>query len=344
MSTGTQLLRLLLNERLAAAAEEIFGLVEKTIAEYQDEAVRSKREVIQLKKQIEQLTVLKPQVTLFRADSQLVSEERPPALQHHHIKMEEIRIVEIQVQSQVKEEQVDECISPDMEAVTCNDAEMNHKTPATNCELLPSPTTEGVIENKSVDDYWNEGDGSLSPHQSYSVEVFVDQEQPLVEDRTCCFCGESYKKDCELIRHVAKSHKGHKAFKCMECNKEFKKRSHFVVHKRIHTGEKPFSCDYCDKTFNQNSSRLAHMRVHTGERPYYCKKCGRSFTTSKHLKICKMQDEHTITPGKRNEDEDHKEMESVKSFELNTTLERKQHYVQHNRVLTAKKHFNCDFC
>uniref|UniRef100_A0A0F8AGN8 Zinc finger protein 112 n=1 Tax=Larimichthys crocea TaxID=215358 RepID=A0A0F8AGN8_LARCR len=58
---GTQLLRLQVNERLAAAAEEIFGLVEKTIAEYQDEVVRSRTEIIQLRKQLEQLTVLKPE-------------------------------------------------------------------------------------------------------------------------------------------------------------------------------------------------------------------------------------------------------------------------------------------
>nr|XP_046258143.1 uncharacterized protein LOC124066089 isoform X2 [Scatophagus argus] len=64
---GTQLLRLLVRERLAAAAEEIFGLVEKTIAEYQEEAVRSKTEVIQLKRQLEQLTVLKPEVIISRA-------------------------------------------------------------------------------------------------------------------------------------------------------------------------------------------------------------------------------------------------------------------------------------
>lgn len=64
---GPQLLRQLVNERLAAAAEEIFGLVEKTIAEYEDEAVRSKQEIARLKKQLEQLTVFKPEVMLFRA-------------------------------------------------------------------------------------------------------------------------------------------------------------------------------------------------------------------------------------------------------------------------------------
>lgn len=63
---GTQLLRELVNERLAVAAEQIFRLVEKTIAEYQDEVVRSKKEVIRLKKHLEQLSVLKAEVILNR--------------------------------------------------------------------------------------------------------------------------------------------------------------------------------------------------------------------------------------------------------------------------------------
>lgn len=66
MMARTQLLRELVNEQLATAAEQIFRLVETTIAEYQDEVVRSKKEVIQLKKQLEQLAVLKAEVVLSR--------------------------------------------------------------------------------------------------------------------------------------------------------------------------------------------------------------------------------------------------------------------------------------
>lgn len=64
--SGMQQLRLLVSERLTAAAEEIFGLVERTITEYQEEVVRSNREIIQLRQQIEQLTVLQPRVSLFK--------------------------------------------------------------------------------------------------------------------------------------------------------------------------------------------------------------------------------------------------------------------------------------
>ena len=62
---GTQLLRALVNERLAAAAEEILGLVERTIAEHRDELVRSRRQVLRLKREVEQLAALKARMALF---------------------------------------------------------------------------------------------------------------------------------------------------------------------------------------------------------------------------------------------------------------------------------------
>ena len=56
---------------------------------------------------------------LCLSDTQQVSEERPPSLQQYDIMVEEI-----QEHQQVKEEQVDQCISPDMEADTSSDAEV----------------------------------------------------------------------------------------------------------------------------------------------------------------------------------------------------------------------------
>ncbi|XP_075960318.1 uncharacterized protein LOC142964076 [Anarhichas minor] len=353
--SGTRLLRLRVNERLEAAVEEIFGLVEKTIEEYEEGAVRSKREILQLKQQIEQLTVLKPEVVLLRADTQLVSKKRPPSLQQYEITVEEIPVLDemkIQEHAQVKEEPVEKCTSPDMEADTSNNVEVkkdiNHlkqhiellavlkaevtsfktdteeifpsqqpdclnleeiKTqikeelvercispdmeadtsnedgvghpdsePDTNYELLPPSTAETV----SV----NERDGTFSSRRSRRVQVFVGLEQPRTEDKSCRFCGASFVKDSFLIRHVAKSHKGHKAFKCLECKKEFEQRYVLVQHARVHTGEKPFTCDFCDKTFTQNCNRLAHMRRHTGEEPYLCRKCGKRFPSHNHLLLC----------------------------------------------------------
>ena len=44
MCKSLQSLRALVNERLTAAAEEIFALVERTIAEYEEELCRCKEE------------------------------------------------------------------------------------------------------------------------------------------------------------------------------------------------------------------------------------------------------------------------------------------------------------
>ncbi|XP_029491198.1 uncharacterized protein LOC115110025 [Oncorhynchus nerka] len=75
------LLRVLLNERLTAVADEIFGAVEKTVAEYQEEIYRSKEENEKLRRLLD--IVLKPDIKLHRSDLQQlpVSEKVPPEQQ-----------------------------------------------------------------------------------------------------------------------------------------------------------------------------------------------------------------------------------------------------------------------
>ncbi|XP_039995095.1 zinc finger protein 391-like [Xiphias gladius] len=302
----------------------------------------------------------------------LDSEELPPSLQQSGIKVEQVPVLEQteikpqvkellllqqcdikvervpvpEVKPQIKDEQVDQHISPDTEAYTSDNAEVRHgkSEPATKCELFPSSNAATVSLNNGIDDKWNGSDSSLSPRRSHGIEVFVELEQPPREEKSCHVCDKSFKRDSYLIRHVDKSHKGHKAFKCLECNKEFDQRYQLVLHIRSHTGEKPFSCDYCGKAFVQNSSRLAHMRVHTGEKPYFCAKCGKSFATSNHFKFCKMQNECKIAPEKGSADENLKEEKAFKCFECNKEFDKNHQLVRHVRVHTGEKPFSCDFC
>lgn len=216
-------------------------------------------------------------------NTQPVCEEVLPSLQQCEIKVEEIPV--LVAHPQIKEEQVDQSISPDMEADTSYDAEVKSE-PTTNYEPVSTSAAVTVSVNENIKEEWNEDDASSSPLQSDGVDVFVELEQPPREEKLCRFCDKRFKRDSHLIRHVDKSHKGQKAFKCLECNKEFEQRYQLVLHIRIHTGEKPFSCDFCGKTFTQNSSRIVHMRQHTGEKPYFCKKCRKRFASSHHLKLC----------------------------------------------------------
>ncbi|CAB1327754.1 unnamed protein product [Coregonus sp. 'balchen'] len=60
-----QLLNVFVTERLSAAAVEIFGAVEKTIAEYQEEICRSAEENERLRRLLDM--VIKPEIKLHRA-------------------------------------------------------------------------------------------------------------------------------------------------------------------------------------------------------------------------------------------------------------------------------------
>nr|XP_046258142.1 zinc finger protein 224-like isoform X1 [Scatophagus argus] len=282
---GTQLLRLLVRERLAAAAEEIFGLVEKTIAEYQEEAVRSKTEVIQLKRQLEQLTVLKPEVIISRADIPPVSEKSLPSQQSH-----QLPVVEIKESQQVKEEQVDISIFPQLQDDSPHDAwkaetlTESQTSAQTACQLFPtfSPVTVTLS-----DDAWNGISGSSSCGPNHTV--FIEEEQAQKEQKACRVCGKPFNRDSDLLRHMDEIHMGEKAFKCAQCDRQFARRDHLVVHLRTHTGEKPHRCPVCRKSFAQRSNLNVHLRMHTGEKPYFCKSCGKMVAHSYHLKTCGMR-------------------------------------------------------
>uniref|UniRef100_A0AAY5KR57 C2H2-type domain-containing protein n=1 Tax=Esox lucius TaxID=8010 RepID=A0AAY5KR57_ESOLU len=91
------LLRAFLNERLTAAAEEIFGVVEKTISEYQEELVRL-QSLLDI--------VLQPTIKLHRAElQQLTISEFPPEQQQHRVlEWSPIHGLEDPEPTQIKEE------------------------------------------------------------------------------------------------------------------------------------------------------------------------------------------------------------------------------------------------
>ncbi|XP_041866455.1 zinc finger and SCAN domain-containing protein 32-like isoform X1 [Melanotaenia boesemani] len=285
---GTQQLRLLVNERLAAAADEIFGLVEKTIADYHEEVIRSRSEILQLRQQIEQLTVLQPRVFLFKEDVPSVSE-----------KPRELPIVEqneTHDDQQVKEEQVDLCIVPDPDAESSEDVKVAHyeseTTSQADCQLYPGVSSITVTLNNDDDWMGNDVSGSSFCGPSRGDAAFLHHEHAHGK-KSCRFCGSTFTRDCDLIRHMDESHMGEKAFKCSECDKEFARRDSLALHLRVHTGEKPHRCPFCGKFFTQSSNLRVHMRKHTGEKPYFCNSCGKMVAHSYHLKICSRQSSNT---------------------------------------------------
>ncbi|XP_051816067.1 uncharacterized protein LOC110962357 isoform X2 [Acanthochromis polyacanthus] len=61
----SQMLRKLVTERLCSAAEEICGLLEQTVEEHQAEGVQYRRQIIQLRQQVQELSVSNPRVVIL---------------------------------------------------------------------------------------------------------------------------------------------------------------------------------------------------------------------------------------------------------------------------------------
>ncbi|XP_044729709.1 zinc finger protein 883-like [Chrysoperla carnea] len=78
-------------------------------------------------------------------------------------------------------------------------------------------------------------------------------------------------------------------FKCEECSKTFKTKSHLRSHSFVHTNERPYVCSVCSKGFNSNRNLKRHTMIHTGEKPYACSLCSKSFnqqvTLNHHMRV-----------------------------------------------------------
>ncbi|XP_059205796.1 zinc finger protein 184-like [Centropristis striata] len=97
-----QTVRALVEQRLTAAAEEIFGLFERTIAEYEEQLCRSKEKNERQQKLLD--AVFNPQIHLHRADVQqlpVTKEEVPPEQQDSGLDQDQ----EDQEPLHIKEEQ-----------------------------------------------------------------------------------------------------------------------------------------------------------------------------------------------------------------------------------------------
>nr|XP_049579524.1 zinc finger protein ZFP2 [Syngnathus scovelli] len=239
-----QMLRALVARRLTEAADEIFGLFERTITEYEEELCRSKEE--------------------NERQRQLLDAFLRPSVQQH--------IVDVQQPTDMKKE-----LTPEQHEWHGSDEEQ--KTPEP-ChikveELWTNP--EGEIGNEAGDVR------SLHLHHSKPAETSLDENlhsntdsQGHIKKFQCGDCGKAYASRASLKRH-SMSHTGVRPHRCSICAKNFMQRSDLVVHLRSHSGVKPFACTLCCWKFAKKSSLVLHMRRHTGEKPHRCPVCGKRF-------------------------------------------------------------------
>ncbi|XP_034720829.1 gastrula zinc finger protein XlCGF57.1-like isoform X2 [Etheostoma cragini] len=330
-------LREFINERLTVAAEEIFGVFEKTIVEYEEEIQRQRRLLD---------VVWKPEKNLQRIDVQqkLVVKEVTTKQQEWSSSLDQ----EDQEPPHIKEEQEELWIS--QEAEQCQGLE--------EADIAMFPFT--TVPLKSVDEdeihqFSQRGAGAepamnsvLDTHfQSHNDDKTGEPSEPrepqsglnsLTNDKVPVSdlrCSDEAKKSGKrfgtsgrLKKHT-RSPTVEKPFICSVCKKAFKQKGHFQEHVKTHTGEKPFSCPFCKKAFTQSGSLKKHIRIHTGEKPFSCSVCKKAFAVSgnlkKHMRIHTGEKPFSCSICK-------------KAFTESGTLHK------HMRIHTGEKPFSCSVC
>ncbi|XP_032374693.1 zinc finger protein 12 [Etheostoma spectabile] len=253
-----QSLKAFLSERLTAAAEEIFGAVEKTIAEYKEEVSRSKD--LEISRLRMQLKLLKSEPRLDRclgAQLQQLTHHHhhhhpppPPPLPQQHQQHQSVPAVE-PPKSQLCEEDGGSSMEQ---------------------EEHPEPSqVKKEQQLKSHREFWMGHDAEQLESLESDIKDFISSPPSL----------KSSLQDPTLPFHPYHNNQGEeskdKSYCCSVCEKRFSNCSHLAAHIRTHTGERPYRCELCRKTFITTSALNRHQTIHTEGKHFVCNYCGKSF-------------------------------------------------------------------
>ncbi|XP_075963318.1 uncharacterized protein LOC142967709 [Anarhichas minor] len=301
-----QMLRCLVNQRLTAAAEEIFGLFERTIVEYEEELSRSKEQNERQQTLLD--AVFNPEVRIQRAHIQqllVVKEEVPPEQQERTSSLDQEdpeppHIKEDPEPQHIEEEEEELWTSQEGEQLQgLEEAYFKYSFTPVRSEDDEEEAQSSQLHQRQTEQMETEADGEdcggPEPDRNLDPERHPE---PDTDDKT----GKSYDTDDwketgehqsglnsvkpdEVLVSDSRCSAGEKLFRCSECEKTFGNKGNLKIHMRIHTGERPYSCSVCKKSFYKSSNLQTHMRIHTGEQPYCCSVCDKRFKRNRDLKV-----------------------------------------------------------
>ncbi|XP_041664510.1 zinc finger protein 184-like [Cheilinus undulatus] len=319
-----QMLRSLVNQRLTAAAEEIFELFERTIAEYEDQ-LRSKENQ---HKRLE--AVISPEVELHRPDVQQLivrkeevlpeqqvwshgpQQEDPPGPAHIKEEWEELW-------THGEEEQLRGTVGADINMFTftpvrvkCEEEEEPHSSQL-HQRQTDQMETGADGENSGVARHFNPNshlqqaahDKTQQSFESETDDSNCDWDEPReaqlglnpLQNKDQCIIDMKFNNgntsfsstECAQSSEQKKQtqeQKGNHTEKvsCPVCGNWYPNKRYLQQHMLRHSVKKPFCCSFCRKSFHSRTDMVRHMRVHTGEKPFSCEVCGKRFSLHGNLR------------------------------------------------------------
>ncbi|XP_072226277.1 uncharacterized protein [Leuresthes tenuis] len=282
-----EMLRLLINQQLTAAAEEIFGVFGRTIAEYEEEISRSKLEIDRQRRLLD--LSRKPQISL-QVDSSAISEQQDwnPNLDLNEVKPPHIKEEEEEERNdlwsdqqdavpQMSEQTNDNCV--DFQKSGVKKQQVKRKRGST-VPKFPNQDREDVEMGSQPGTSVQQTCSDLSADQPGASELASGNGQidcgeleaapEAVDSYVCTICGRVFAQRGHWAKHVQVHRKvdakADKSYTCSICGKKLTRFDGYQKHLRVHTGEKPYCCDVCGRRFSDNSNHKRHIRTHMGQK------------------------------------------------------------------------------
>ncbi|XP_057673981.1 zinc finger protein 345-like isoform X1 [Corythoichthys intestinalis] len=288
-NSSFQQLQATVNERLCAAAEEIFQAVKGTIVGLEEELRRSKAELERYRKHAE------PDDPEQRRRSAVPQQDGAESHDTDWTAPLEQDSPRDQLASGSQGERTANCNG---KADSHQEVAYQNKDDVGASPVFLPKSSFGITGSPGSDEEWLPNDEErLSSDKERLVNKAAAKAKATF---SCKVCGKSFRSVTSLANHGEAHPKGvcgvcgrrfdseesfdrhvrtHvKGSVCGVCGKGFGTAKALETHVRVHTGEKPFACDHCEKAFNCQQNLSRHLRRHTGEKPYACQVCGQQFS------------------------------------------------------------------
>ncbi|XP_039978126.1 zinc finger protein 19-like [Xiphias gladius] len=278
-----EMLRVLINQRLTAAAEEIFGVFGRTIAEYEEEISRSKLEIERQRRLLD--LSRKPRISV-QVGGAAPSEQQdwssnldPNETKPPHIKEEELWPAQQEEETPPTTEQNDVKFVLFQSGGVRNEQDNDRMTPSLSkfqsqnpedSELDQQPGTSVQQTCFQLDEDAPEASDLASGNGQLDCDELEAPLSEVVDSYICTICGRAFAQRGHWAKHVQVHRKVEtkvdKSYTCDICGKRLTRFDGYQKHLRIHTGEKPYCCDECGRRFSDNSNYKRHIRTHMGQK------------------------------------------------------------------------------